>query len=545
MLEDGTPTARRVIPRWRPLARTPEHETRPLTQVRRSGNLPTGYLDDAISRWSSVQSLENASDVIDAALTFENYAAAREAAQFVLSDSAHPVAGLRSAARQIIGLDHKTPVLAVSHDAEGSKEAIAKKVRQLKERLHDAPRDAITCLEIGRLQSLVGQIKSAGYYVERALLQEPNSRYIIRSAVRFFVHSRDPERALEFIRRSDAVRADPWVQAAEVATSDLVGQTPRWGVRQLRALTSQKHLGIEHSELAAGLATLELKNGSQRRIVAKLLSNSLQNPTENALAQAVWVNEKADIKANTESHIAHMSSAHEARVLAAYESGNGLQGANEAWLWFRDQPLSLAPALAGSYFSGTLLSQYARSLHFLEAASLSHPNHPQIINNKIVGYCYLGKLEAAKKQMELLETFSSDQHYVPFIQAARGLIAFRSKKIAEGRDHYIQAVETTTKAKDFRLTYYACMYWAEQEIFCGAMRPDEARNLIAELDSRFSKAPKSFRRFILQAWKARRTILETFILRELQENLFADVQKNAPSFDLARRALDQDKLVTP
>ena len=123
-------------------------------------------------------------------------------------------------------------------------------------RLRVAPRDALSVLEIARLQSLIGQIHSAERYVERAVKLAPNDRYVLRSAARFWAHrsKSDTEyatRALEVIWASDAVRFDPWVQAAEVSVANICGRTPRWGVRAEPAAEAERVTEAKTAELQA------------------------------------------------------------------------------------------------------------------------------------------------------------------------------------------------------------------------------------------------------------------------------------------------------
>lgn len=222
-------------------------------------------------------------EVVDGALLFGPSATACAAAEQVLSKGSQAVPLAKEAAAQV--LEHEQPRRPEAFSDTWSD--THKRIRQLRQRLILNPRDAISSIEIARLQATIGQARRAGGYVERALKAAPNSRFVLRSAARYFLHIGEEDKALRTIQTSDAVRSDLWIQAAEVAISDLMEKSPRWGARQIRSISSAKSLKIQYSELAAGLAMLEAREGARRR-ARKLIERSLDAPTDNSLAQAIW-----------------------------------------------------------------------------------------------------------------------------------------------------------------------------------------------------------------------------------------------------------------
>ena len=236
MQNNAVTTVRRLLPRWRSLAKTPSHELPATRTPNRDKARPNSIqLENALARWEETKGLTDASEVIDAALISGKYSVAIPAAYSVLRDG-NAVLGLNNAARQILGQVSDRPVSDLTSAAERDFKSIVARIVALKQRLYLLPRDAISTLEIARLQSLIGQTRSAERYVEQAVKLAPNDRYVLRSATRFWAHRSKPGdeqvlRALEAIWASDVVRVDPWVQAAEVAAASIIGRTPRWGVK--------------------------------------------------------------------------------------------------------------------------------------------------------------------------------------------------------------------------------------------------------------------------------------------------------------------------
>ena len=76
MQDNAVTEARRLLPRWRSLARTPPHEipaTRVVAKERvKRKDFP---LENALASWERTGSLPDASDVVDAAILSGNYSA--------------------------------------------------------------------------------------------------------------------------------------------------------------------------------------------------------------------------------------------------------------------------------------------------------------------------------------------------------------------------------------------------------------------------------------------------------------------------------------
>src|ERR1043166_9266423 len=298
MQQDPTNFSRKVLPRWRSLARTPAAEIAPMSR-RRARPSPTDWsmIDDLMKKWRISNDLRDAAEVIDAALLSGKYAEASPAA---LQVSEHPAVmpSLKDAADQVLRRidDRLRPPLP--QDLELKTEQVHLAIRTLKARLKLCSRDSFSNLEIARLQSLLGQTGPAERYVELGLSLAPNTRYVLRSAVRFWVHSGDKERALETLWRSESLRFDPWLQAAEVAVADMCDRSPKSLKKKVREIIETAPTDESHSELASSIAMLELKSGQPVRRVRKLLRLSLHSPTENALAQAIWARKRVGLEFN-------------------------------------------------------------------------------------------------------------------------------------------------------------------------------------------------------------------------------------------------------
>jgi len=525
-MQDNAVTAvRRLLPRWRNLARTPAHEI-PASRIPAKDNTrrKNFHLENALAQWGETKALADAAEVIDAALVSGNYSVAAPAAHGILQDG-NAVTGLNDAARQILGdvSDKPQPELTAADELDAEK--IHVKISSLKLRLRAAPRDALSALEIARLQSLIGQTRSAERYIEWAVKLAPNDRYVLRSATRFWAHRSKPGdeqviRALDAIWASDVVRVDPWVQAAEVSVANICGRTPRWGVKAGRELIRSGSNLVQYSELAGGLATLELNAGGPFKNIRKLMRISLRAPTENALAQAVWARQKIGVEFDVNTYLRRMPNANEARARATYETGKFAASAAECWNWLEDENFSARAALTGAFVSTCLLGQYENALAFAERGLRANPNEPMLWNDKVLALGYLGRVKEAEMVLPQLETFESDRKIRPYVLAARGLLAFRRGDFARGREFYHRTIEACHELHNQSLEANASIFWLEQELFAGTVEPEGAAILVAKLDEFYNRKENGAGK--APVWNVRKKI----IAQMMDENAKRKVARN-------------------
>jgi tetratricopeptide (TPR) repeat protein len=521
MQDNAVTAARRLLPRWRSLARTPTHEliTARVKRSRRTRRAAI-ELENAVARWNETKALGDASDVVDAAIVSGNYSVAAPVARFILADG-NGVSGLNDAAKQILGEVTDRPEPELTPTGERTESKIIERIRALKRRLYYTPRDALSALEIARLQALMGQTRAAAKYIEYAIKLAPNDRYILRSATRFWASHSMSERALEAIWASDVVRIDPWVQAAEVAAATMCDRSPRWAAKKERELISQGHSSVQYSELAGGLATLELHAGSSLKKIRALTRLSLRSPTENALAQAVWVRHRVGFDFDVDSYLKSVPNANEAATRAAYEVGDYQASAEACWKWLGDENFSARAALAGSFITTCLLGHYSSALEFVEQGLRANPGEPMLWNNKIVALAYLGRAREAENLLPQLDGLQDHATIKPFVQAAHGLVAFRLGNIARGRECYRRAILLCNELANGRLAANATNFWLEQELFARTIDQEEAEETIRKLDEYHERQRKDERSPV---WHVRKKL----VLKMIERNtaLRTDLQKS-------------------
>ena len=509
MQYDITTSIRRLEPRWRSLSRTPVCEV--ISDRKESTGRQSMTMQRYLKRWDRNKTLVEAADVVDAAISSGDYSSAVTASLSIVKDD-HAQPALKKAALQILGQSADRPVSLLSQIDEWNDKELFPAIAKLKQRLSLMPRDALTALEIARLQSQVGQRKSAVRYIERALAAAPNDRYVLRSAANFFSYKavrQDAGLISQAIANSDVVRRDPWVQAAEIAVANICGQSPKWALRARKNLDHGVQNPMAFSELASGLAVFEFAAGSPKRNVNKLLRISLQSPTENSLAQAISSKREIGLDLDVSRHLANIDNAYEARARAAYEKLDYKAAVEQSWEWLQDQHLSPTAAMYGAFISTSLLADYQKSVLFSDYGLKANPNNPVLLNTKLVALAFLGRANDAAQLLPRLQSFENDVRFRPFVMAARGLVAFRQGAFMQGREWYSRAIQAARDFNQPTLVPNAVMYWIEQELMAGTISADEARVVVDKLDQTYSS--KGYSGEKAATWNARRKIVTNLV----------------------------------
>lgn len=321
---------RNVIPRWRsPIATAQQGELAPLRRSEPPWN-PVEELADPEAEWHEHKTLRFATDLVAGALVVGSTPGAREAAQQVLlSDSATPLA--RSVARRV--LDGGTS-LTVEPPSRVEERETWEQIRLLKIEVVSDPRNSIAWTELARHYTIDGKRPQAEHAMGIALALTPDHRYVLRSASRLAIHVGDFENAHRIVLGSKASRADPWLMATEIATSEVADRRPRLTRDGRRLLTSGSHSMRATSELAGAIGTLELRSGSDRR-AKRLFRAALKEPNENMVAHGEWASRQLNGLVIPDTQL---ESSWEARAYRYGETGQWAKAIDAAWGWLADQP---------------------------------------------------------------------------------------------------------------------------------------------------------------------------------------------------------------
>jgi len=478
---------RRVVPRWWsvPVASA-------LGQLAPSGALPAekaamarpGELEQLRADWDANHSATYAANLIDAALTFNTPELAQDAAQWVLRNGGVSPVSL-GLARAVLGsepssVDDPDNALRVPQDRW-------RLVGQHRRLLRLFPRNALPWVELARHYSVLGHVDAAAKALRIALSLAPNSRYVLRSASRFYLHARDPERAHRIVLAAPATTSDPWLLAAEIVAAEARGKTSRLVNVGSSTAYSRRFNALSVSELASALGTLEFKSGNRKK-TRRHFARALENPTENSLAQAEWVC-RHSVNFCPEGSNVDPPRAFEVHAWRELAAGNFLSAVTHSRGWLHDEPFASRPALLGSWIAAVALEDYDIALRLVESARIANPDDARLLVQEVYCLGSSGRVEEARALMPDLEQAAArgDATYTAagwdaLLHADRGLIAYRSGSLDEGRDAYMRALEIAAANRLQEAAASALINFAREEFRVSGTLPVPREQLTHAVD---------------------------------------------------------------
>ena len=420
------------MPRWKSLAQTPSEELQSSERPHASDlrSYPLRGESEANPLYRALAILE------DAALFGEATEEVLAAAAYIAAPEHGATSALRRLGVRLLDGEHN-PIRR-----NETVEHLHSQVRTLKKRIVDHPRDALSAIEIARLQCRLGQYDSAQRYVRRALILAPDNRYVLRSASRYFFSFEDGESALRVLRSSKALRRDRWLQATEAAYCGQIGRGAPLGTSEVNHLLLEHHPGKGTTELCAGIAAIAFRDGAKngRKTGRKLMRQAIKNPTANVEAQLQWDRKHAsDIVSLAERPTDGEALFYKALFDQETKSGDFIAAVNA---WYHQDPLGEGATMNGSCALLSVLpaeqSHYA--IELADKGLAIRPNNTAYVNNRCVGHLRAGNLDSGLQDLRRLEALRGASD--PYVLAASGLAAFKQEQPLQAIRLYEQALGT-------------------------------------------------------------------------------------------------------
>jgi tetratricopeptide (TPR) repeat protein len=437
--------SRDVIPRWRPVALTAAlGELSPAIRhnsKRRSAEFNARAHNRNLEAWIANPSLKNAAELVQSSIVVSKQTDSLEAARLLVRDDSTAVPHVRRLAQSVLATQDDN--LNAEARPIGRKEVAAQ--RSL---ASFAPRNAIGWTELARAHSANGNFKKAEDALKVARALAPDHRHILRATACFYSNAGDPERANHILNRSAATPGDPWLAAAEVATASAAGLPSKTAKRAKETILRGEYRNRDMAEVASAVATLELKNGCIAR-AKKIFRFSMAEPTENAVAQAVWANKEKQLPLVVSEDQLRTPRAFEASARTAYDTLNWQECLVALHSWTTDQPFSAGPSIIASYIACEMTNDPVTALTFTDLGRAISPRDTTIHNNRAVACARLGRLAEAKAAWQKSSMYSdkTNEGQQIVIRATRGLIDFCAGRPAEGEKHYMDAIDAAMACK--------------------------------------------------------------------------------------------------
>lgn len=315
----------------------------------------------------------------------------------------------------------------------------AESIRKLRALLRTDPSNALALLDFAQLQAAIGRNDVAERALRTALGEAPNSRLVLRSLARFYVHAGENEQAHLLVRRHERTPFDPWLMASEIALADLVGIPSAFLAKGRRVLVEAgKTPPSNFTELAGSLAMAELGAGNLKK-ARELQRLALLDPTDNVAAQAVDRELQFGIALNTPNIMRAIASSAEAQLLQSWFGLMPEAVEQHAINWHSEEPFSSRPIqlLTALY---AYRGQLEKAQRWLLGGLRSDAEDRGLLINLAFVQARSGDTEQARLTMLKTRRLYGDE-VEPYMCATEGLIAYRHGKFEEGDQLYAQAAE--------------------------------------------------------------------------------------------------------
>lgn len=462
-----------MIPRWRRF-----------TRAAASGELDPlglGTSPEAISKeqflekaeaWNAEKDLISAAELVGAAIVVGKESDVVSAARQIVEHAADvrpavhavAIAALRRAG--VLGGDDPPGT-----EAETSRLSSRQLVRTLRRRIRLAPRNPILLVDLSCAYAEMGQVRQAIECMEGALSLARENRFVVRSAARLFAHIGDVDRAYDVVSRTHAMADDPWLMASNIAIATMAEKPIKAFKRGLGLLGRRRFSARETSELAAALATAELRSGKDRQ-AKKLFRLGLVDPNDNTVAQAEWASRRLNGVHPTENQLSIRTS-FEARAWHNFHAARWTESLNECRSWLADERYSVQPAVMGSYVAASLLEDYEEAIEIASEGLRANPTDSTLLNNAAFALARMGRTDEAATYLDRADPGETDPAIRAALAATTGLVAFRRGSPERGRTLYLQALEMAQSEQLMR----ARLNLAREELLAGT--PGARETLVA------------------------------------------------------------------
>ena len=445
-----------LIPRWRRLTVTTATSELAMPAAKGNsfdiGSRFTAF-GDKLVQWNESPTLVTAAEVVGAALVEARESEVVDAARLLTSHGSSATVSLRRLAQRSIerarphGLSLSPQFPDYRHE---------KRVWRQRVRLH--PKSALAWVELSLLDIVGGHEPTALRSMLVALQLAPSNRHVLRSAARLFLQLRDPQRAYDTIAKSDGIRRDPWLVAAELSLAALAGRKPsNFGLGR-RFIVEGDFVPGQFTELAGAIGTLELIAGRHNK-AREFFRKSVIAPTGNALAQAEWAAPTIGIDLVGQSFFGGVTEIDEARALQLLNSESFSEVPDACRNWSRSEPYSIRPYEISSSASA-LVEDHHLTLETARRGFAIRQTSYTLLNNYAFALASLGRFSEAEQVLRKIG--AAEGRHWSVSEANRGLLAMRKGEYDLGMTLYRTAISDFRGRAERQSADVAFLYMARE-----------------------------------------------------------------------------------
>lgn len=320
------------------------------------------------------------------------------------------------------------------------------RISHLRKWLSEYPKSAIAWIELSRALTIKGQDEKAKRAAKIALQLAPYNRYIVRCAIRLFLHTSDFDMAWYYIKRASKHHFDPWIKATEVNVA-LISEQKTPDINKFIPQNLSGDQLFHYSELLESAGYLELNSGNNKK-AKKQLRLAWTKPSENVITHAEWLL-RNKIPWMRETTVLEFDRSLEAKTWINYIDFKLNEALDAAREWELEEPYSKFPFVVGSSIACSA-DKPEIGVEIAKRGLLSNPHDRTIYNNLCYSLLRAGKVEEAGKYINKLKVKKGTDSDL-YCQATIGLYEFKNNNITVGRQAYLDVIEQFKQKGQYEL----------------------------------------------------------------------------------------------
>lgn len=478
-------SSRNVVPNWRDYKTTAE-----LGEL--NGNnaialkIPSFPIDDYVNAWLSNKSVPFAGDLISAAIMGhqQTNSTVQDAASFIIKRGDEAPDTLYKTALSIFQTQEsnlKSNTIPISERLKNilNQENINKeRISFLRKLIHRYPYNPIWYNEMALAYTKLGLTTKAEECMDIAIHLAPVSRYISRSAARFFLHIGELDKAHDVLIKNPSISRDPWIVASEIGVNALRGRTSRFIKSGIAMINSENYSPFSLTELASAIGSLEFRHS--RKKCKALIDKALIQPNDNSLSQAEWLLSLDKSIGFSFSDYSLLKNKYEADARKAFFNDDYFLALTTSIEWIEEMPFAKTPIDFAANMAYTFQKRYEDAICILKIGLKSNPHELSFWNNLAYSYAINGNTNEADVILNgsLLNSSSVSNDIRICVIATKGLNEFRKGNIENGRFLYIQAISLAKEKRDSNLLNKAILNYMREELLATGQCDDEFLNML-------------------------------------------------------------------
>lgn len=337
------------------------------------------------------------------------------------------------------------------------------KISKIRKYLVKYPRDAIMWVDLSLYYTVINQKNKAIKAMKIALQIDCYNRFIIRSAVRLFLHYNEFDYAYYILKNNKLVLYDPWVNATYIAVSQMMNKNIKNIKNSKYLIESNNFSTYSLTELTCSLGNLELINGKEKN-AKKLFKRAIISPNDNVAAQLQWISKNL-------TYIQGIEKIKNKNIKCNFEFSTiercyneDFEGAiNEVEKWQSDDLISTNPNMVAATLYSSVFGNFEKSEEKIQAGIRKENDNIKLKIQSAYNNINMENFDKAEQILNMIEKEDNKTEDKIFLLADRGMLMYRKGDNKNGEKYYREAIKLAGKEQMMSLKASAVFHLAKEK----------------------------------------------------------------------------------